>query len=116
MKHGSDKQEKQRALHLGRVCDGWHLLKSPALSVIQERVPPGGAETRHVHRQARQFFFVLSGEAVMELENKEVVLGPQDGIAVPPGSPHCLFNRGNMDLTFLVISAPPSYGDRITIE
>ena len=24
----------------GGVCDGWHLLKSPVLSVIQERVPP----------------------------------------------------------------------------
>jgi len=48
----------------GGGCDGWHLLKSPALSVIQECVPPGGTETRHVHQQAQQFFFVLSGEAV----------------------------------------------------
>jgi mannose-6-phosphate isomerase-like protein (cupin superfamily) len=76
----------------GGVCDGWHLLKSPGLSVIQERVPPGGTETRHYHRHAQQFFFILSGEAVMELENKEIVLGPQQGIAVPPGSPHRLLN------------------------
>jgi len=100
----------------GGVCDGWHLLKTPALSVIQERVPPGGTETRHYHRQAQQFFFVLSGEAVMELENKEVVLGPQQGFAVPPGSPHRLLNRGNTDLAFLVISAPPGHGDRVSIE
>lgn len=100
----------------GGVCDGWHLLKSPALSVIQERVPPGGAETRHYHEHAQQFFFVLSGEAVMELENKEIILGPQQGLAVPPGSPHRLRNSGNMDLSFLVISAPPSHSDRVTIE
>jgi mannose-6-phosphate isomerase-like protein (cupin superfamily) len=100
----------------GRGCDGWHLLKSPALSVIQERVPPGGAETRHYHKHAQQFFFVLSGEAVMELENSEVILGPQDGIVVPPGSPHRLLNKGNMDLTFLVISAPPSHNDRLPVE
>jgi hypothetical protein len=25
----------------GGACDGWHLLKSAALSVIQESVPPG---------------------------------------------------------------------------
>jgi mannose-6-phosphate isomerase-like protein (cupin superfamily) len=99
----------------GGVCDGWHLLKSPALSVIQERVPPGGAETRHYHEHAQQFFFVLSGEAVMELKNKEIVLGPQQGLAVPPGSPHRLLNRGNMDLSFLVISAPTTHGDRITV-
>jgi mannose-6-phosphate isomerase-like protein (cupin superfamily) len=109
---------KENAEHYawGGVCDGWHLLKSPALSVIQERVPPGGAETRHVHRHAQQFFFVLSGEAVMELENEEIVLGPQQGIAVPPGSPHRLLNHGNMDLSFLVISAPPIKSDRISSE
>jgi hypothetical protein len=33
----------------GDVCDGWHLVKSPSLSVIQERVPPGGAEVKHYH-------------------------------------------------------------------
>jgi mannose-6-phosphate isomerase-like protein (cupin superfamily) len=100
----------------GKACDGWYLLKTPALSVIQERVPPGGSETRHYHQQAQQFFFVLSGEAVMELENEEVVLGPQQGFAVPPGSPHRLLNRGNSDLVFLVISAPPSHGDRVPVE
>jgi len=30
----------------GGVCDGWHLFKSSDLSIIQERVPPGGAEPR----------------------------------------------------------------------
>jgi len=80
----------------GGICDGWHLLKSPGLSVIQERVPPGGAESRHYHERAQQFFFVLSGEAVMEIENKEVVLGPQEGFAVPPGSPHRLLNSHTM--------------------
>ncbi len=29
------------------ICDGWHLLKSTSLSIIQERVPPGGAEVKH---------------------------------------------------------------------
>jgi mannose-6-phosphate isomerase-like protein (cupin superfamily) len=99
----------------GGNCDGWHLLKSPGLSVIQERVPPGGSETRHVHEHAQQFFFVLSGEAVMEIRNTEVVLGPQEGLAVPPGTPHRLLNRNNMDLNFLVISAPPTNGDRVQV-
>lgn len=100
----------------GGVCDGWHLLKTPTLSVIQERVPPSGAESRHFHQRAQQFFYVLSGEAVMELENNEVVLGPRQGLAVPPGAPHRLLNRGNSDLVFLVISAPPSHGDRVNSE
>ncbi len=116
MNHGSDQQKNSEHYTWGGVCDGWHLLKTPTLSVIQERVPPGGTETRHFHRQAQQFFFILSGEAVMELENKEIVLGPQQGCAVPPGSPHRLLNRGSTDLDFLVISTPPSHGDRVAIE
>ncbi|MFU2508087.1 hypothetical protein [Pseudoalteromonas sp. ASV78] len=40
-------------------CDGWHLVKSAALSVIQERVPPGCCEQAHKHEFAEQFFFVL---------------------------------------------------------
>lgn len=40
----------------GDGCDGWHLLKTDALSVIQERVPAGKAETLHFHRRAAQFF------------------------------------------------------------
>jgi mannose-6-phosphate isomerase-like protein (cupin superfamily) len=97
----------------GDACDGWHLLKTPGLSVIQERVPPGQGEVRHVHQQAQQFFFVLSGEATMELAEKKVVIGPRQGISVAPGTPHRLRNEGNGDLAFLVISSPPSHGDRV---
>ena len=99
-----------------KICDGWHLLKSPALSVIQERVPAGAAEARHYHEKAQQFFFVLSGEATMELEDKKFVLGPRQGIAVPPLAPHRLLNEGKEDLSFLVVSAPMSHGDRVLVD
>lgn len=28
----------------GTHCEGWHLVRAPELSVIQERVPPGECE------------------------------------------------------------------------
>lgn len=40
----------------GDHCDGWHLLKTERLSVIQERMPPGTAEQRHYHERAQQLF------------------------------------------------------------
>ncbi|MDP6969130.1 MAG: cupin domain-containing protein, partial [Gammaproteobacteria bacterium] len=58
----------------GNHCDGWHLVKSPSLSVIQERVPSGCSETRHFHTKAEQFFFILSGVASMELEGKTFIV------------------------------------------
>jgi hypothetical protein len=33
----------------GVGCDGWHLLKRDALSIITERVPTGASEQRHFH-------------------------------------------------------------------
>ena len=51
----------------GAGCDGWHLLRAPGLSVIQERMPPATSEVRHSHGVARQFFYVLSGELELEL-------------------------------------------------
>lgn len=50
----------------GNNCNGWHLVKSRGLSIILEWVPGGGAETRHFHQHAEQFFFVLSGKAIID--------------------------------------------------
>ncbi|MCA9837850.1 MAG: cupin domain-containing protein [Trueperaceae bacterium] len=97
----------------GDGCDGWHLLKTAELSIIQERVPAGKAEVRHYHRQARQFFFVLRGEATLELEGALYTLLPQQGLEVAPGQAHQLQNNGEEDLLFLVTSCPPSHGDRV---
>jgi mannose-6-phosphate isomerase-like protein (cupin superfamily) len=49
------------------------------MSVIYERMPPGTEETRHYHERARQFFFVLSGVATMEIAGQTVELHPLEG-------------------------------------
>ncbi len=110
-----EKVSRENAEHYvwGGVCDGWHLLKSIGLSVIQERVPPGGAEVEHCHEKAHQFFFVLSGEATMEIGEKRLVLGPQQGVSIPPKITHRLLNEAKEDLSFIVVSSPMSHGDRV---
>ncbi|TVP15099.1 cupin domain-containing protein [Shewanella sp. KCT] len=96
----------------GKACDGWHLVKRPALSVIQERVPVGRGEQRHYHKVAEQFFFILSGTALLEVEGIEHRLTAHQGMHVAPGQAHCLRNGGEQVLEFLVTSTPPSHGDR----
>ncbi|GIV95627.1 MAG: hypothetical protein KatS3mg057_0284 [Herpetosiphonaceae bacterium] len=54
----------------GGDCDGWLLLKSPGLSIIKERVPPGRRKVRHDHQHDHQFFYVLSGEATLEIDGQ----------------------------------------------
>jgi mannose-6-phosphate isomerase-like protein (cupin superfamily) len=99
----------------GETCDGWHLLKRDDLSVIQERVPPGKCETKHLHRKARQFFYILSGEATMILGDERIPLRANQGIEIPPGAIHQFRNDSNEEVLFLVISSPKSLGDRENI-
>ena len=96
----------------GGACDGWRLVNQPGLSVIEERVPAGAAEIRHFHKLARQFFYVLTGEATMEVAGVEHTLPAGSGIEVAPGERHCFMNKGAIEVTFLVISSPTTVGDR----
>jgi len=100
----------------GDACDGWHLVRSPALSVIEERMPPGSRETRHRHAAARQFFYVLSGALTMEVDGTRHRLGARTGIEIAPGVSHQAINDGDTDAEFLVVSTPPSHGDRIAVD
>jgi mannose-6-phosphate isomerase-like protein (cupin superfamily) len=96
----------------GVGCDGWRLVDRPDLSVIHERMPPGTAEARHFHQAARQFFFILSGAATLEIAGTREVLPAGQGVEVPPGVPHQVFNESDQDVEFLVISHPTTRGDR----
>jgi mannose-6-phosphate isomerase-like protein (cupin superfamily) len=96
----------------GDGCDGWHLVRAPGLSVIEERMPPGTAEARHRHAAARQLFYVLEGELQMEVEGVVHTLGARTALEIAPGVAHQARNASAADVRFLVVSQPPSHGDR----
>jgi mannose-6-phosphate isomerase-like protein (cupin superfamily) len=97
------------------LCDGWHLHCSETLSIIEERMPPGTAEQRHSHQHTTQFFYVLTGELTIELDRVEHLLQSGTGITVLAQMPHQVLNRGSEEARFLVISQPPSHGDRVAV-
>ena len=112
-------RNKSNAEHYtwGKQCDAWYLLKSAALTVIQERMSPGSEETTHKHEKSRQFFFVLAGEATMLLDNVALRVPAGQGIEVAPQIAHKIKNVStDQDLEFLVISQPPSHDDRIDLQ
>lgn len=94
-------------------CDGWHLVKTPTLSIIEELMPHRTSEARHYHVHARQFFFVLEGELNLEVDHHDFVLHAGEGIEIAPGQPHQATNRSAGSVRVLVTSQPPSHGDRI---
>lgn len=96
----------------GTASEGWHLLSRAELSVIQEHVPVGDRERRHFHSAARQFFFILLGQAVLEVDGSRFELGAGQGLEVPPGAKHQFMNESVAPVTFLVVSSPHAHGDR----
>jgi mannose-6-phosphate isomerase-like protein (cupin superfamily) len=109
--------DASRAEHYawGANCDGWHLVKTPELSIILERMLPGASEVRHFHHRSRQFFFVLEGALTMEVGQQRFVLQAHQGIEVLPGEPHQASNRGTADTRFTITSQPPSHDDRVVV-
>lgn len=96
----------------GGICDGWHLVETSGLSVIQESMPPSTAEAAHRHLVARQFFFVLSGTLSIAVPGAVHEIAPNQGLEIAPDTPHRVFNASKDHVKFLVISAPASHGDR----
>jgi mannose-6-phosphate isomerase-like protein (cupin superfamily) len=87
-------------------------VQTESLSVIEERMPPGSSEVRHLHRRARQFFYVIEGALHIEVEECHHHLRAGDGLEIPPAATHQVRNDGAGEARFLVVSQPPSHGDR----
>lgn len=96
----------------GAICDGWHLLRGENLSVIEERMPLGSEEQRHFHLRSQQFFYVLEGELTLEVDQQTYRIAAGEGLEIAPRQSHQAINRSGGDVRFLVISQPPSHGDR----
>lgn len=57
-------------------------------SVIRLGVFQPGEYHWHKHDQDDEFFFVLEGRFIIDLEGRSVELGPQEGFVVPKGIMH----------------------------
>ena len=79
-------------------------------------MPAHTSEERHYHQRSRQFFFVLSGTATLEVNDEEITLGPQEGVEVPPLTPHQMFNKSEEAIEYMVISQPTTRGDRVSVK
>jgi mannose-6-phosphate isomerase-like protein (cupin superfamily) len=83
-------------------CDGWRLLKSAEISIIQERMPSNTFEIPHMHNKPRQFYFISSGEATMEVNGELQNLQVNQGIEIALQTPHQMMN--NIEGCFRVLN------------
>jgi len=52
----------------------------------------------------------------IEVDGSEHALNAAQGLHISAGRHHQVFNRSTNDVEFLVVSNPPSHGDRVTAE
>ena len=57
----------------------------------------------------------MSGQATVEIDGREEILQPEQGVEVAPGVAHQVFNNGSKELRFIVVSCPASHNDRINV-
>jgi uncharacterized cupin superfamily protein len=99
----------------GNSCDGWWLKQTGSFTVVSELMPPGSTEVKHYHNQVEQFFYVLEGTLVMELDNITYTLHQHEGITIKAGIAHKAVNNSKTSVRFLVISCPDSHSDRVNL-
>jgi len=61
----------------------------------------------HTHKVQEQIYHVLEGEGLMEIDGERQVVREGHVIYFPPGVEHAIYNTGQVDLRFLVITTPP---------
>jgi mannose-6-phosphate isomerase-like protein (cupin superfamily) len=85
-------------------------------SLAEAALEPGSATTRHYHRLSEEIYFILEGEACIEIngETRDVTRG--DAILIPPGDWHQIRATETSALRFLCCCAPPYSHDDTYFE
>lgn len=73
-------------------------------------LPPGASEGSHIHEgdnTLEEFYYFLSGEGVMWMDDEETSVSAGDAIMAPPGVDHGFRTTGEIPLKLLIIWGPP---------
>ena len=74
-------------------------------SLAEATLPAGSATDRHYHKLSEEFYYLLEGRGLMEIDGEEHEVGPGDAILIPGGAWHRIEARE--PLRFLCCCAPP---------
>ncbi|MEX0679031.1 MAG: cupin domain-containing protein [Chthoniobacterales bacterium] len=74
-------------------------------SLAEAIMAPGQSTERHHHKICEEFYFLLEGDALMEIDGETREVGPGDAILIPPGARHQI--TAKTKLRFLCLCSPP---------
>lgn len=76
------------------------------LSLIDMRARPGVVVPDHVHRDAEELFYMVEGELLVKVGERELIVGPGDLVLVPRGVVHAHSNRAELSTRWLTMFSP----------
>ena len=76
------------------------------LAVVDVTLDPDAGHAFHHHPRQEEVLYVVSGVVEQWLEKEKRLLGPGDGIFIPPGVVHASFNAGDGPARFIAILGP----------
>lgn len=87
-----------------------------AFTLLEAEEPPGFGPPLHIHRDAAEAFYVLGGEYIIFMEEKEIACAEGSFIFIPAGMEHG-FRVGNVPsrkLNFYIPGAMIGYFDELS--
>ena len=95
-------------MDFGRLGFLSHPLSTGAkqLTILSASVLPGKGHDFHYHPNQEEVIYVLAGTVEVWVEREKKILGPGDGVFVPPGIVHGAFNAGTNEAKVLPILGP----------
>ena len=80
-----------------------HMRGGEGIIALQAAFSPGGSIGYHVHEQEAEFFYVLSGEGMMDDNGTPAAIAAGDATVTRDGEGHGVVNTGSGPLELLAV-------------
>ena len=78
-----------------------------AYSLWESVIPPGEGPTMHVHPDNEEAFYLLEGELILRVGDREQAISPGTFALVPRGTRHAFTNPAPTAARMLTLMSPP---------
>jgi mannose-6-phosphate isomerase len=87
------------------------LADEPDHKVKRISVDPGKRLSLQRHRRRSEHWYLICGEAVATLEDREIPLRPGEAVDIPCGATHRLRNTGKAEAAFIEVQTGEYFGE-----
>jgi mannose-6-phosphate isomerase len=87
------------------------LADAPDHKVKRIVVFPGKRLSLQRHRRRSEHWYILQGQALATIDDREITLCPGRAVDIPVGASHRIANRGAVDVAFIEVQTGDYFGE-----